>query len=399
MRVKLRHKILRFLLGLGTKPAAYIKYGYTTKEIDEDALGIKPPYLVLAPHYAQLDPFLLELAFPRHLFFVANDSIFDNPFGKIIKSLLSPIPIAKGTVDARTVMDIITATKNGACVALFPEGNTTFTGVTCNIPASIGKLIKKLNVPVVFFLFEGLYFAAARWSGSTQRGPCRGYVSKVLFPHEYENLSGEEIYEIVKSNLYYNCYDIQRKLMIKYKGKNKANYLERVLYRCPVCRSYGTMHSKGDEYICSCGYKVRVNDFGFFEGDNIIYDNVHDWYNWQKSTLDAEDFDYEKCLITQDCMWTKTKKRRGKARKVAKKGVLALDSSGLRYWSKKGKIFDYPMSELKDIAPNKKNNILVYTRDNKSLNVKLTLDGRTLMLIDFFHKIKNKWEENDGTAK
>ena len=63
------------------------------------------------------------------------------------------------------------------------------------------------------------------------------------------------------------------------------------------------MRSKNDIFKCSkCGYEVRYNKYGFFEGDNVIFDDTHKWNVFQinetKKMLEREfSFDAKRVLM------------------------------------------------------------------------------------------------------
>lgn len=48
------------------------------------------------------------------------------------------------------------------------------------------------------------------------------------------------------------------------------------------------MKSEGNRFFCTdCGYSVEYNEYGFFEGENVVYDSVTDWDKWQSEALIA----------------------------------------------------------------------------------------------------------------
>ena len=42
------------------------------------------------------------------------------------------------------------------------------------------------------------------------------------------------------------------------------------------------MRGTGNTFSCRCGYSVRINDYGFFEGEPAVFDNIADWDVWQR---------------------------------------------------------------------------------------------------------------------
>ena len=111
----------------------------------------------------------------------------------------------------------------------------------------------------------------------------RGSVVREYMPEELQRMSVDEINEAIRRDIYINAYEQQRKDPHKYKGRALAEDLETILYLCPKCHAIGKTHSHDNEFSCECGYKMHINEYGFFEGDSLVFDNVLDWDKWQKS--------------------------------------------------------------------------------------------------------------------
>ena len=67
------------------------------------------------------------------------------------------------------------------------------------------------------------------------------------------------------------------------KGGN-ADGLERSVFTCPSCGAFGTLKSKGDSIGCSCGFKLRMEDTGFFE-EGGPFETVADWEESDRKRL------------------------------------------------------------------------------------------------------------------
>ena len=110
-------------------------------------------------------------------------------------------------------------------------------------------------------------------------------IYQMLSEVEITRMCVEEIYQALKTNLYHNDYEYQRQKMIKLKGKERAEYIERVLYVCPICKHLHSFISQGNDFYCKyCQKSGTINEYGFIEGD-FPYDNLSDWYHFQKAYL------------------------------------------------------------------------------------------------------------------
>ena len=278
-RHKLFYKLLRPLVIIYLK----IKFRYKFK-VRKD---LPENYIVLSNHATDYDPVFLGVAFRRQMYFVASEHI--TRFGKaysFLKYVFDPIVKYKGTIGARTVIDIMKKTKKGGNVCLFAEGARTWDGVTADIHPSTAKLVKSAGCGLVTFRLSGGYFTSPMWSNSknTRRGKMFGEVKRIFTKEEIAAMSEDEIFEVIKTDLYENAYETQRERMIKYKGKNLAENMEKLLFKCPDCSSYDSFRSEKTEVKCErCNHLFTYNEYGMLEG--AAFDNLLDFSNWQKEEV------------------------------------------------------------------------------------------------------------------
>lgn len=287
--------------------SSYLKkqFGYTFEKCD-----IKPPYLVLANHTTDYDAFFIAKSFKNHLYFVMSDHVSSIPVvGKLVRHLVSPIPITKSTSDPITVRKIMSVIKQGAPVALFPEGNKSFSGEMSEMKHSIAKLAKKLNVPVVIYNITGGYFCSPRWTKNKRKGHVHGAVKCIISPEEMKNMTDEELFRTIKDNLRVNAYEVQEKEKQTFKGKNLAQNIETFLYVCPSCHSISSLHGKGDRFYCDkCDFESTYDEFGYVH--NKFFSRLDEFDKWQKQYLKTLDYNAmsEDQVITSDSGFTIKKK-------------------------------------------------------------------------------------------
>ena len=247
------------------------------------------PLLVLSNHNTDWDPLLLSLSFPDYMSFVASEHIFRWGFvAKLIIFLVNPIARLKGKTAGDTALTMMRRLRGGCSVAMFAEGNRSFNGVTGDILPATGKLARSSGASLVTFRMDGGYFTSPRWCGSKlRRGKMTGRVVNVYRPEELKAMSAEEINAAIRRDLFVDAYAVQRGEMTPFRGKNLAEGLETVLCRCPGCGAMDTLHSHGDLLSCDCGFSVRYNAYGFFEGADAPFDNLTDWDNAQTEALCA----------------------------------------------------------------------------------------------------------------
>ena len=349
-------------------------------------------YLVLANHQTGFDQFFPSFAFKQHLYYVASEDIFSmGMLSKIIEWLAAPIPIKKQVTDIRAVMNCIKVAKEGGSIAMFPEGNRTFSGKTGYINPAIGGLAKKLGLPIAFFKIEGGYGVQPRWSDVRRKGKMRAYVSKVLEPEEYKNFSNEELYQRICQELYQNEANSEGSFV----HKKSAEYIERVLYVCPHC---GITHfeSSGEVFRCvSCGRSAKYLPNKEISGD-FPFRYMLEWYDYQQDyinhldtlTLTEEPIIRDVCDLYQVDLYSKKKN-------LAQSVQLSLYGDRIELSGSFCQVF--PFAEVENVTILGKNKLNVYYAD---MVYQIQSDKRFngLKYLNLFHRYKNLTSEaNDGS--
>lgn len=294
--IKRRHLLVRNLAFLVIYPYSRIKYGLKVDKLKEGRDG---QYLVLYNHQTPFDQFFVGMPFKNHLYYLASEDLFSNGFvSRLINFLVAPIPIKKQTTDVRAIMTCLRVAKEGGSIAIAPEGNRTYSGKTEYMSDSIVGLVKKLNLPIALYRIEGGYGVHPRWSDVVRKGKMHCYVSRILYPEEYKELSDSSLFELIKSELYVN----EANADAEFRHKKRAEYLERAIYVCPDC-GLSEFESRGEIFKCSrCGKGVEYSVKKEFvsEDKNFPFRFVSDWYEYQKDfirRLDITEY-YGKLMYT-----------------------------------------------------------------------------------------------------
>ena len=268
-----RHTFFQRLLQPFAKLFFRVHYGFTYQKV---ALP-EGPVLLLCNHVCDADPFFVLLAVKKPVYPVAMDDLTSRKkLGPLLRFCFNPIPIAKGTSDIRAVMNIMRVRNEGHKILMFPEANRTYDGKLCHIQIGTVKLIKKLGAPVAFFNIHGGYGADPRWGAGVRKGRTSSSLRYLMRVEEVNALSEEELAKKVDEYL-----DVDNLAPEScFKSKNKAHYLERVLFRCPDCGAIGSLHSKGDDISCEkCGYQETYQEnlrFRLVKGKTHV-ETVADW--------------------------------------------------------------------------------------------------------------------------
>jgi 1-acyl-sn-glycerol-3-phosphate acyltransferase len=309
------------------RPAIYLIYRYKFER--KTAKGITRPCLILSNHQTVFDQFAVVMGFPFGINFIGSETLFRYGLkSKLMMLIARPIPFSKGNSDFIAIKNIMSVIKDGGSVGMFPSGNRSFYGAESTIVPGIGKLAKKLNVPLVLVQLRGGFFTKPRWKRTATKGKMRGVVSRVVSPEEMAAMTGAAVDAIIQKELNFNDFEYNKTAQIAYRGRRKAEYLESVLFYCPECNSMSGLVSQGDEFFCrDCGMKVRINDFGLFEKINKaekVPDTILEWSHKQLDYIKGFDFSgfTDKPVFSDDNI-TFSKAERAKREHLLGKGTIA----------------------------------------------------------------------------
>lgn len=283
--ILLRHRVIWKIFRPLVSIFLRIKFGYRFKF----AKALPENYIVLSNHATDFDPLFVGVSFRKQMHFVASEHISRwKTAYKLLKYGFEPIIRYKGAIAASTVMDVLRKVKKGGSVCIFAEGVRTWNGVTSPILPSTAQLIKAARCGLVTYKIEGGYFVSPAWSEKgTRRGHIKGAPVNVYAKEELAKMSDDEIYEIIKRDLYEDAYERQLAEPKRYKGKQTAYRLENLLFICPECGAHGTLSSKKDTVSCSaCGHKFVYNQYGMLEGTKFT--TVKEIADWQAGEVEKD---------------------------------------------------------------------------------------------------------------
>lgn len=290
--MKFRHRIVRNIAYIILYPYSVIRYGI---KIDKFKEQNNRAYLILLNHQTPFDQFFVGISFKGPVYYLATEDIFSNGFvSKLIRFIIAPIPIKKQTTDIAAVMNCMRVAKEGGTLCIAPEGNRTYSGKTEYMNPAIVPLAKKLKLPIALYRIEGGYGSEPRWSDKIRKGKMHSFVSRVIEPEEYNNMSDDELYNAIKQGLYVN----EAVVDYTYKSNKRAEYLERAVYVCPYC-NLSEFESNGHIIECKkCHRKIEYNLDKTLKGVgfDFPFTFVNDWYEYQSKFV--SDLDLTQYLDT-----------------------------------------------------------------------------------------------------
>lgn len=393
--VRKRHVFFKKLLHVCFNIPMKIKYGY---KYEKFKIKKGETYVVVCNHTTTLDPIFLNLAFNKMLYFVGSDDLFNIKYlSWWLQYLTGIIPKSKGKSDIQTVKTMLRVIKEGGTVAVFPEGNRTYSGELCYISPAITKFLKMSRVPIIIYNINGGYGVDPRWSLEKRKGNLNGKIKRIIYPEEYQKLSEEELHQTILNEL-----NVQNVPSLElYTSPNRAECIERVLFRCPECHENNAIISKQHEFTCTkCGKTWEYNEDLTITSGGELYKlpYIKDWYNEQvkyilnydTNTLDVifEDHNIEIYSFTS-----------GKNKNLIGVGSIKLYNDHIEFTSLTETI-NYQISDMEGVAVGGKSGILFRIgdvayriRDNKELRNNFNSLKYVFMINHIKNKDKN--EENE----
>ncbi len=303
----------RSVLKLVSLPDLFATH-FKCERIGMENLGKKEPCLFLMNHSSFVDlEIVSSLLYPRSFNIVATTDSF---IGKNwLMRQIGCIPTKKFTADTTLVRDILHAVRRlKSSVVLFPEASYSFDGTATPLPDTVGKFIKYLGIPVVMISTQGA-FARDPLYNNLQRRKVRvsAKMEYIYSVEDLKNLSDEEINERICELYSFDNFRWQQTEGIKIDAPFRADYLNRVLYKCPACGSEGHTVGKGYHLYCtSCNKDYILTETGFMEATSGKTELPHipDWYDWERRSVreEIESGEYNISLPVDIMMTVDTKK-------------------------------------------------------------------------------------------
>lgn len=260
-------------------------------------------FLLLTNHNSTVDHFMNCVGVKGYMRFVVSDHLMRKGFlSAALRFLVNPIPRRKGESGQKTVEMIKQNLSLGVPVILYAEGNRSFNGRTGFISPRTGNLVKEAEGALITYRIEGAYMQTPRWAKNKRKGPVFGKVVNEYSREELNKMTVEEINRRIAEDLFVDEYENQRRNPIAYPGRDLAENLETTLFTCPKCGKIGLLKSHGNDFLCECGMKTSLNEYGFFVGGDLPFDNVYDWDKWQNAEFmkKRDALVEERAFVTED---------------------------------------------------------------------------------------------------
>lgn len=281
----------RTLLKLVSLPDI-MKTKFNCEKIGMDRLGKNENALFLMNHSSFIDMEIVStILYPRPFNIVTTSDAFIGK-NKLLR-LIGCIPTNKFVTDTTLVRDMLHAVKKlHSSVVLFPEAGYSIDGTSTTLPDSIGGLVKLLGIPVVMIKTYGAFTRDPLYNNlQVRKVSVTATEEYILSAEEIAGMSAEDIGKRLEEEFKFDNFAWQQKNRIKVSEPYRADYLNRVLYKCPSCLTEGKTVGRGIELVCEeCQKTYSLDEYGYLKAAEGMteFDHIPDWYSWERLSVRAE---------------------------------------------------------------------------------------------------------------
>lgn len=264
-----------------------------TATIDDDT-KYNEPCLYLMNHSSFTDLLIAFHLIPHRFSTVCTDDGF---IGKEwLLRHLGCIPTMKFITDPTLVRDMLFVKKIlHQSILMYPEASYSFDGTATTLPESLGKLAKLLKMPVVMIKTDGSFLRDPLYNNLQIRNvDVKAKVSLIASKDEVLSLESSVIEQRIKDAFTFDNFATQMKEGILIKEPFRADSLNRVLFRCPLCNQEGMMEGKGITLTChNCHTVYTMQENGQMTTDNpqFTLHHIPDWFKYEREIIRQEILD------------------------------------------------------------------------------------------------------------
>ncbi len=207
--------------------------------------------------------------------------------------LLGCIPTKKFVSTPTLIADMkYTLKTNKSNVLMYPEASYSFDGTATPLPKKLGLLLKRLDVPVCMITAKGAFLRQPLYNClKLRKVPISAKMECILSREEIKEMSVDELDKRLDDAFSFDHFRTQREEKTKISEPFRADGLERILYKCPHCRTENAIKGEGVTVKCNnCGAEYELTVYGELKCINNLpkFDHIPDWYAWERTEVKAE---------------------------------------------------------------------------------------------------------------
>ena len=253
--------------------------------------ALEKPSMILCNHGSFMD-FIYAAALVRKEkphFIVARLYFYNRYLGWLLRTV-GAFPKSMFATDLENAKNCLSVLKDQSILAMMPEARLSTAGRFEDIQQSTCAFIKKAGVTVYTIKFCGDYLADPKWGKGFRRGAVVEADLDILYSaQQVQEMTQEQLRQGIEERLGYDEFAwLAERPNIRYRSHRMAEGLENILNTCPLCGKKHTLTTRKDQIFCeNCGYLTSLDERYQFTGD-FQFQNLAQWYDWQKSLLAEE---------------------------------------------------------------------------------------------------------------
>lgn len=217
------------------------------------------PLLVVSNHPSPWDVMMVPWTLIRQTHNLGTDQLLRVPYFGWMMPYFSMIPFKKGMKDPGALAEVERRVRRGDCALIFPEGDRTWTGRSNPVKPGIGRMVKRLKVPVGFVRVRTGHMAWPRWAKYPRSVPL--IIEYRALIHYPDSATVEEINADVARYISVDPYEIE--VPPRSWGTRLAVGLPEFMWACPHCfhqDGLSLVPEDDDSVHChACGARWRVD--------------------------------------------------------------------------------------------------------------------------------------------
>lgn len=148
--------ILEKFFRFGARVLVRVLYSCTFKGFEN--IPAQGPAIVIANHISYMDGLIMNCASPRKMRFIIDEDIYNVPVVNYFMKMDRAIPVRPAKESVKQMIEKVTeALGQGDLVAIFPEGQITYSGNLSRFKFGIEWLMANNTVPVIPVVLDGLW--------------------------------------------------------------------------------------------------------------------------------------------------------------------------------------------------------------------------------------------------
>ena len=249
------------------------------------------PCLILMNHCSFMDMEMAEyMLFPKPVGIVCTSDAF---IGKdFLMRWIGCFPTKKFVSDPHLISDIRYCLEERKMnVLMYPEACYSFDGTASALPRRLGVLLKRLGVPVVMIQTYGAFSRQPLYNCLRKREvPVSAKMYCLLTKEEIKSKSVEELDRVIDEAFSFDYFRWQQEKKVRIADPERAEGLERILYKCPHCGAEGKTVGKGVTLTCTACKKVyELDEYGWLKTQGEAkFDHIPAWFAWQREEVKKE---------------------------------------------------------------------------------------------------------------